>query len=412
MNHKTIVVVGGGAAGLMAAIAAARNGARVIVLEQLNRVGKKLLATGNGRCNLTNINTQPHHYHGQVPQFVRGALGQFGVEQTMDFFEYLGVHCKVEEGGKVYPCSDQASSVLDVLRYELEALGVEERCEAKVKEIRPKGQGFQILLEEGQSLKADRVIVATGGAASPQLGAKGSGYQLVEKLGHRMVPLFPALVQLRLESPHLKHLKGVKFVGEVTLEAEGKPLRKEEGEILFTDYGISGPPILQLSRGAEEQRLRGITPWLTLDLFPQYSFQELLELLQLRCSYQPQRTLEMNLVGLIHKKLISVVLKETGLYQPMKQGGNVTPRELKAIAQLLKAWRWSVIGTQSWNHAQVTAGGIDVRDVNPKTLESKLVKGLYLVGELLDIDGDCGGFNLQWAWSSGYVAGDHASLDE
>lgn len=411
-NKREIIVIGGGASGLMAAIAAARNQAQVTILEQLNRVGKKILATGNGRCNLTNIHMNVNHYYGQNPKFIHGAFGQFDVQQTMDFFEFLGIHCKIEGGGKVFPSSDQASSILEVLRYELEQLGVEERCEAEVTAIKAKGQGFQVILKGGETLWAHRVIVATGGMASPQLGSRGSGYGMLKELGHDLVNPFPALVQLRLKSEILRQLKGVKFIGEATVGIGQQLLRIEGGEILFTDYGISGPPILQLSRRAGEQLSEGHNPWIRLDLFPQLTTQGLRELIQLRLAYQPEKPLDFSFVGLINKRLIPVVLKEAGINPSTQRAGGLREKDLERLLSVLKGWTFEIIGSQPWSHAQVTAGGIDVRQVNPKTLESKKVKGLYLAGELLDIDADCGGFNLQWAWSSGYVAGDHASLEE
>lgn len=408
-NRNQIIVIGGGAAGLTAAIAAARNRAQVTILEQLNRVGKKILATGNGRCNLTNIHTGIQYYHGKNPKFIHGAFGQFDVQQTMDFFEYLGIHCKVEGGGKVYPASDQATSVLEVLRYELQRLGVKERCEAEVVAVEAAGSGFIVTLKDGEILKANKVIVATGGMASPQLGSNGSGYHLLKSLGHHLISPSPALVQLKLKSPFLKQLKGVKFIGQATLGTGERVIRTEDGEILFTDYGISGPPILQLSRMAVQALNQNNHPWLRLDLFPQFSPDQLMELIQLRLAYQPEKPLDFSFVGLLNKRLIPVLLKTAEINPITMSARALKPHDLSRILSLLKGWTFDIIGSQPWSHAQVTAGGMDVGQVNPKTMESRLVKGLYLAGELLDIDGDCGGFNLQWAWSSGYVAGDHAS---
>ncbi|SCY51672.1 BaiN/RdsA family NAD(P)/FAD-dependent oxidoreductase [Alkaliphilus peptidifermentans] len=407
---RRILIIGGGAAGLMAAVAAAKNGVEVIILEGLNRVGKKILATGNGRCNLTNIHMDIRRFHGKNPKFAFGALGQFDVEQTMNFFDFLGIKCKTEEGGKVYPYSDQATSVLDVLRYELQQLGVKEECEKEVVEIKIKNQSFEITIKDGSKIKGDKVIVATGGMASPQLGSNGGGYKLLKDLGHRLIEPIPALVQLKLQATFLKQLKGVKFIGEASLMEGDKLIRVEGGEILFTEYGISGPPILQLSRGVSEELIKKNIPYIILDLFPQLLTKDLEELLQLRLAYQPQKSLQFNFVGLINKRLIPVILKEAGIDNIQKISSQVNIKEIEAIAYLLKNWKLKAIGTQDWKHAQVTAGGIDVEQVDSKTLESKLVKGLYVVGELLDIDGDCGGFNLQWAWSSGYIAGEDAAL--
>ncbi|ABR47536.1 HI0933 family protein [Alkaliphilus metalliredigens QYMF] len=407
---KTILVIGGGAAGMIASIAATRQGAQVIILEKMNRVGKKILATGNGRCNLTNIHTDLIHFHGNNVQFIRSVLGQFSVEETINFFEYLGIAHKVEEG-KVYPFSDQAASVLDVLRYEMNQLGVKEHCDAEVREIHATKQGFTLALSNGKQIKGDRIIVTTGGKASPQLGSNGSGYDLVKPFGHLLIPPFPALVQLNLKAHFLKALKGVKFNGLAEVNSNNKSLRREEGEILFTDYGISGPPILQLSRKAGEVLQNKEKPWIQLDLFPHLTTEELKEQLMIRLGYQPEKPLDFALIGLLNKRLIPVVLKETKIQPIQKLSHEVSDEEMNRLVSFLKGWRIEIEGTQDWKQAQVTAGGIDVNGINPKTLESKLVPGMYFAGEILDIDGDCGGFNLQWAWSSGYIAGEQAATE-
>ena len=407
MKEKTnlqVCIIGGGASGLVAAISAARLGASVTILEQMDRVGKKILATGNGRCNLTNKNVTIEQFHGKNPKFIYGAFGQFSVEQTLNFFEMLGITHKIEEE-KVYPFSDQASSVLDVLRYEVNQLGIKEICGAQVIEIIPMKTKFELHLKEEKILYADKVILATGGKASPQLGSNGSGFALAEKLGHTVITPFPALVQLHLKSPFLKRLKGVKFKGEAGIYKHEQCLRKEKGEILFTDYGISGPPILQLSRLASQALHQGETPWIKLNLFPQISYEEMDLLLQTRWGYEPEKPLDFSLVGLINKRLIPVILSEAGITQLQKPCGQVTNKERKKLLKILTNWALPIVGTQSWSQAQVTAGGVHTKEIDPKTMESKIIPNLYFAGEIMDIDGDCGGFNLQWAWSSGYIAG-------
>ncbi|KAF1083882.1 tricarballylate dehydrogenase [Sporotomaculum syntrophicum] len=400
-----VAVVGGGAAGLIAAIAARYNGAGVTVLERMDRVGKKILATGNGRCNLSNTDLDIAHYHGTNPKFAFGALSRFDFHQTMELFERLGIAWKVEEGGKVFPVSNQASSVLDVLRHELETLGVETRCNAEVKEIEPKNSGFIMHLGDGSRFKADRVILATGGKAAPQLGSNGSGYLLAQKLGHSIVEPFPALVQLKLAADFLKQVSGIKFIYLAEIQVAAKPLARAEGEILFTDYGISGPPILALSRSAGEHLRRGEPVTLRLNLINYMSRDELELFIIKRLQQQSHKTLSFSLVGWINKRLIPVLLREAGIVDINKPAGQVTVAERNAIIDILQDWRFEVTGVNTWQQAQVTAGGINVREVNQKTMASKLVPGLFLAGEVLDIDGDCGGYNLQWAWSSGYVAG-------
>ncbi|MCK9267939.1 MAG: NAD(P)/FAD-dependent oxidoreductase [Alkaliphilus sp.] len=408
-----IAIIGGGASGMLAAIIASRNGAGVTIYERMNRIGRKILATGNGRCNLTNINLKPddlQYIHGNDIEFANHILKQFTVEETIIFFESLGIAHKVEEDGKVFPMSDQASSVSDVLRYELGKLGVEIICDTEIKKINKSGDRFKIIDNSGIEYFANRVIIATGGKSSPNLGSNGSGYKLAKQLGHSIIKPFPSLVQLRLEAPFLKAVKGVKFDGIASISADGHILKKEEGEILFTDYGISGPPILQLSRVAIEAIENNKQPMLEVDMFPNHSYERLLDLINLRFSYQYDGPLDFSFVGLINKRLIPIVLKESRIYDVNRICSEVSDKEIEQITKLLKCWRFKVIGSQSWMHSQVTAGGVNLKDICPNTLESKIVPDIYFAGELLDIDGDCGGFNLQWAWSSGYVAGTHASL--
>lgn len=408
-NEVNILIIGGGAAGMVAAISASRNGAKAVILEQLPRVGKKILATGNGRCNLTNAYIDIDRYHGSNVNFAYGALKQFDRYDTIKFFEELGIHCIEEEEGKIYPASLQASSVLDVLRYEMKTLGVEENCDVRVISILADTSGFMVQLKDGRRIHGDRVILAAGGKANPGLGSNGSGYDLAEQLGHKVVEPFPALVQLRLKVSFQKALSGVKLIGEASIEVQGSMLRRERGEILFTDYGVSGPPVIQLSRCAGEQLRLGKSPVFTLDMFPQTSYDELMEILKKRTKLRGEKPFDFSFVGLVNKRLINILLKETGIINVQMPCSEVKTEQLEAIASKMKKWSMEIIGTQSWSEAQVTAGGVDVRDINPKTMESKITPGLYFAGEVIDIDGDCGGYNLQWAWSSGYVAGLNAS---
>lgn len=409
MVGKKVCVVGGGASGMMAAIAAARCGAQVILLEQLGRVGKKLLATGNGRCNLTNVDISIMRYHGSHPEFAESALSRFDSKAAIEFFGELGIAHKVEDCGKVFPRSDQASSVLDVMRWEMESLGIQERVDCEVKSIIPLKGGFTIVLKNNEELRADRVVLATGGKASPNLGSTGSGFVLARKLGHNITETFPSLVQLNLSAHFLRALKGIKFIGSAAIYDGEDRIRCEEGELLFTDYGISGPPIFQLSRSAAQLLIKNRKPRIAVDMFPELEEAELCEALGIRFGYRPGKTAEFSLVGLLNKKLIPTVLREAGIADLSRPCGSMSYEERASLAALLKGWSFQVTGTQSWSQAQVTAGGVDVREVNPNTMESDLVPGLYFCGEMLDIDGDCGGFNLQWAWSSGYCAGINAA---
>lgn len=403
-----IAVIGGGASGLTAAIAAAKNGAEVTIYEKLNRVGKKILATGNGRCNYTNINLSKECYHSNELKLTEEVMNFFDLEKTLVFFENLGILPYVDESGKVYPNSLQASSLLDVLRYELERLKVEEVTDFNVTALRKSKDKFFIIGND--TLTADRVILSTGGKASPQLGSDGKGYEIAKSFGHEIIEPFPALVQLRLKGKYFKRMAGIKFDGIVKAYAGEKLIREEEGEILFTDYGISGPPILQVSRRVIEELNNKNKPFLTIDMFPQYSKLELYDILEKRFRKIDYKTLQEGMVGFINKKLIPVVLYEAGFDDLNKLCGRLNKKEIYKIIDILKEWKFEVTGHNSWQQAQSTAGGIKLSEINQKTLESLKVKGLYFAGEILDVDGDCGGFNLQWAWSSGYTAGYFSSL--
>lgn len=406
-----IAVIGGGASGLIAAIVARRRGAEVTIYEKTNRVGKKILATGNGRCNYTNMNMSMDRYHGKNVEKSEDVFNFFGLNDTLTFFEDLGIHTYVDETGKVYPNSLQASSILDVLRYEVERLNILELTDFEVKELRKNKDKFSIIGKE-ETHNADKVILCCGGKSSPQLGSDGSGYKLAETFGHNLIDPFPALVQLKLKGNYFKKITGVRFDGVVKGIEDKKVIREEEGEILFTEYGISGPPILQISRMLINEKNKGKTVYVLVDSFPQFNKIMLYDLLNDRFSKMAYKNLQDSLIGLINKKLISVVLSEAGFEnfeQKEKKCSKLNKKEIYKIVDVLKEWKFEVIGHNTWEQSQVTAGGIDLLTVNNKTLESKKEKGLYLAGEILDVDGDCGGFNLQWAWSSGYTAGYYSS---
>lgn len=403
-----VLVIGGGAAGMMASISAKKHGADVILLERNNRVGRKILATGNGRCNYTNINLSIDNYHGKNPKFPYSPLSQFNVYDTIDFFERLGITPYIEENGRVYPMSLQSSSVLDVLRFELEYLGIEVITEAFVTDISKKANKFSVTLEDGRKFTGDRIILATGGKAAPNTGSDGNGYKLAEKLGHTIEYVFPGLVQLKLEGNFFKKVDGVKIVGVAELYDENMLIRREEGDILFTNYGISGPPILQISRIANKLLYEGKKPELKIVIIKDKNKEELEKYLHYRFSFMPKKTIEKALIGLINKRLIIPMLKEIGV-DKNKLIAHISKEEIRKISNILTDFRFNIIGSKSWDSAQVTAGGVKTDEINNTTMESKLVKGLYFAGEIVDVDGDCGGFNLQWAWSSGYVAGKNSA---
>lgn len=399
-----IAVIGGGASGLLAAIAAARNGAEVTIYEKLNKVGKKILATGNGRCNYTNMNISIDRYHGKNLKPAENVLNFFDLNKTLNFFEDLGINPYIGDLGKVYPSSLQASSVLDVLRYEAQRLKVREIIDFEVIELRKSKDKFSIIGKD-KIYEADKVILATGGKASPQLGTDGSGYELAKAFGHKVIEPFPALVQLKLSGKYFKRITGIRFDGVVKGFAEQKIIREDEGEILFTEYGISGPPVLQISRMVIEELNKNRRVYVSIDMFPHFSKFDLYDLLSKKFNKIGYKSIEDGLIGFINKKLIPVILMEAGFSELNKQCGKLNKKEIYKIIDVLKDWKFEVTGHNTWNQAQSTAGGVDMSEINTNTLESTKVKGLYLSGEILDVDGDCGGFNLQWAWSSGYTAG-------
>ncbi len=387
----------------MAAICAARSGAYVTIYERCDRIGRKILATGNGRCNYTNINAGINNYHGKNPEFIQKAFDKFGVSDTVEFFRELGMLTKVEEKGKAYPYSLQASAVLDVLRFELERLKINIVTEFEVKSVKMKDAKFVIEAYNGEKQTADKVILSAGGKASPSLGSNGSGYEIAEKQGHKTTKTFPSLVQIKTDTQFVKAMKGIKTDALVKFCAE-KVIDKAFGEVLFCDYGVSGPAIFNISRHCGEYK----NAKLKLDLLPDMEFEELREMLEKRKS--ENITLENFFVGILNKKIGMTVTKYANVLPYSRTSDTLNGKEINRLCEAIKSFTLEVQGTMSWNNAQVTAGGIDTDDINPETMESKLCEGLYLTGELLDIDGDCGGYNLQWAWTSGYVAGMSATV--
>ena len=393
-----IAVIGGGAAGLMAAVAAAEAGAEVIILESNDRLGKKILATGNGRCNMTNINADVSHYHGENPAFIEGAASAFWVNETIEKFKNLGILIRVEEKGKVYPYCGTAAAVSEALRERVRSLGIIVKTNFEVKDIIKKKDGFMLVSYKNDREKAAAVIVATGGKAAPSTGSKGGGYALLEKFGHIVTELSPSLVQIRTEPDIVRKLKGIKLNARVTLGNEC-----DEGEVLFTDYGLSGPPIFYLSAYLNNQQK------ITLDLMPEYTKAEVETILVKKSKACSDTPLESFMSGIINKKVGQVILKQAETGPLSRRSDSLSDKEIQNISNIIKSWTFKIEGTMSWNNAQVTKGGVRTAEFDEKSLESKLIKGIYAVGEILDIDGDCGGYNLQWAWTSGYVAGVNAA---
>lgn len=402
-----VTIVGGGASGLMAAVWAARAGAQVQVLEHMDRVGKKILSTGNGKCNMTNLCQSPECYRCSQPEFPMDVISRFDTERTLEFFREAGIYPKIRQG-YVYPNSEQASSVLDALRIEVQAAGAEIRCGCQVDRIRPseKGAGFRLETSQGELL-ADKVILAAGSQAAPATGSDGSGYRLARELGHRIIRPLPALVQLRCEGKVFKQLAGIRTEAQLTLIVDGAAEVSERGELQLTDYDISGIPTFQISRFAAVALDRKQRVTVQIDFLPQLSTEEAEDYLKLRQKQLSGRNGEDFLTGLLNKKLAAVLMKQAGLpwTSPVRSGDRAG---WERLLRLMKSWEVQVTATNPFANAQVCCGGVDTAQIDPVTMESRLVNGLYLAGELLDVDGICGGYNLQWAWSSGALAGIHA----
>ncbi|SES97813.1 BaiN/RdsA family NAD(P)/FAD-dependent oxidoreductase [[Clostridium] polysaccharolyticum] len=403
---KEIVIVGGGASGLMAAITCLRQGKKVLILEQKDKVGKKILATGNGKCNFTNIFQEDSCYRSSQAAFPGKALQQFGAEDTVRFFEDLGVLVK-ERNGYLYPYSGQASTILDALYYEAKRLGVEIECGIKVDHIKKEKGAFK-LQYGGKTMEAETVILSAGGKASKALGSDGSGFGLAKELGHHTTKLCPSLTGLKVKENFCKALAGVRTDAAVSLFIEDSYVTKDVGELQLTSYGVSGIPVFQICRFAGMALLEKKEVEVKVDFFPNWKEKQLRKLVFRQKERFGKEAAQIVLAGLLNKKVLLVLLKQAGI-QPETILNKVSDEKLLSLCKNAKALAFHVIETNGFENAQVCAGGIDTREVNGDTMESKLVKRLYFAGEILDVDGICGGYNLQWAWASGFVAGSHAA---
>ena len=401
-----IAVIGGGASGLIAAITARKAGKKVTILERKERILKKVLVTGNGRCNLTNARASISNYFGKNILLIENILNNFTPQNVMDFFYELGVICNEEERGKVYPLSGQASSVVDALRFEAEKLGIKIETEFYVRKIEKDGFKFKISSEDKRKIEANRVILSTGGQSYPELGSNGSGFQLAKDFGHSITKLSPAIVQLKTEKYQVKGLQGIKADTSVTAYGDNKKICTYNGELLFTDYGISGNVVFNISfvmplyKNVEFE----------IDFMKKFDYNELYELLRKRKKIMAHLTMENYFNGMINKKLGQFLSKTSGIEKLSKPVKDLNDNEIRKLCTSLKKYRINILETTGFKNAQVTAGGISLDEVNTDTLESKIIKGLYFSGEVLDVYGECGGFNLQWAWASGYIAGKNAGI--
>ena len=395
-------IIGAGASGMAAALAAAEfENVQVVLMERQARVGKKLSATGNGRCNLTNLHAAEGGYYGDEAAFAEFAIGKFGPEATLEWFRKLGLYTIAEESGRVYPYSDQANSVVDVLRFALEKENIDLKLGFEVEKVKKTATGFRVESKE-ESIECDKLIVACGGLAGTRLGGTMSGYKLLRSLGHKCTKLRPTLVQLKSSWAGVSALKGVRANCHAAIYHNGQLHRKSTGELQFTEYGLSGPVIFEISRDA----CQGSGDWTCrLDFLPDMAKETLkAELLRRKNTKLPVSEL---LTGILHNRLGRVLTQAVGIsgYVPVAQ---LEEAEISEVCRAAKGFDVALTEPMGMDSAQVTAGGILTKEFDETTMESRIVPGLYACGEVLDIDGDCGGYNLQWAWSSGRLAGEHA----
>ncbi len=388
-----IIIIGAGASGIVTAINAKNENNRVILLEKNDRIGKKLLATGNGRCNYTNMNLSEKNY--SSPDFVKRTLEDFTNEDFINYFRILGLESTLD-GNRVYPISLKANSVLNILIYWLEKKGIAVKTKSQVKEIKKTKKGYEVITNE-ETLRADVVVAAFGGKAMPASGSDGVSFEILKKMGIRVTDLKPALTQLKLESKYLKHLSGTKVIGRARLLRGEKVIDEREGEILFTNYGISGPPILDMSVNTEEGDVIEVPLINNLK-------KDSIDMVYNRYYMFPDFSLEEFLMGLVDKKFIHYIVDSLDMDKNTAMN-MISMGDFEKIIGLLLKSRFKVTGNTGFKNAQVTRGGVSLDEVSPENYEAKKYKDLYIIGEALDIDGDCGGYNLHFAFGCGYRLG-------
>lgn len=399
---KKVLVIGGGASGLMASITAARQGAKVTLLEKNRQTGKKLLVTGNGRCNFTNRNQELSYYRSENQEFVKEALKAFSADQTVRFFEKLGILVK-DCGGYLYPNSGQAASVAEVLRLETQRLQIKTACNTEVLSVEKK-DGLFYVKTEGWTYTSDAVILACGSMAASGTGSTGDGYRFAESLGHRVIRPLPALTGLCASQKDCQKLSGVRMEAKVTLQIDGAVCIEEQGEVQFASYGLSGIPVFQVSRYASRALEEGKACEICLDLCPAYKEEKMIELLAERAEGTGNRSGTDVLLGMFPEKLSKVLLERAGI-SGKKKRKDWTQTEMQSLVRQIKSMRFTITKCRGYDQAQVCTGGVPLSQLKGISMESALVPGLYFAGELLDVDGACGGYNLQWAWTSGFLAG-------
>ncbi len=404
MNREfDTLVIGGGAAGLMAALSAAEAGQSVILLEANEQLGRKILISGNGRCNITNVDgDELSHFHGANPRFVGTVLEQLPVKETLALFDDLGIATKQEKRGRLFPVSDQARSVVDVLEDRVLHRGGRIAIGARVETL-DRSDAYEVRCADGRRWRGARVIMASGGVSVPKMGADDSGMQLVEGMGHTRTPLYPGLVALNSDNLQVQRMHGLKVWAQVSAPLSSGRLIVDTDDLLFAKYGVSGFTILNLSATLVDELCKGPVE-LSINLMPGCRAEEVSELLKNRWERNPHRSLELSFAGLLTTKLTRPLLAGNGFERETSVQA-ISKAQRWQLAQLLTDWRVVVTGPRPFEYAEVTIGGIHSAEIDPHSLESYVAPGLYLTGEMIDVHGDLGGYNFQWAWSSGWVAG-------
>ncbi len=398
---SSIAIIGAGASGLLASIILSKKNFDVTIFEKNSKAGKKLLATGNGKCNITNKNLTLDHFFSTNQNFIKYPIETFGFYEFAKFCEEIGLNLTTNENGKTYPASLQASSVVDVLYNAALFYGVKFHFNSGVEDIAFKEKAH--IISEGKTYKFDKVVLATGSIAMDKLGGCDSGYNFAKRFAHTIITPLPSLVQLTSNDKDIYHLNGVKTEASVTLLLNNKPQNTLLADILFTNYGVSGNVILDLSREANMALSNGMKVDISVDIFPNIDKNKLLSILEKRKKNLTKRDKEFLLLSLINHKLIDFIFKKAKISPNKSMIDDLDKKDLLNIVYSLKSIKISIDGSKGFGSAEVVAGGVCVDEVDNKTMESKKQKGLYFCGEVLDVDGACGGYNLHWAWASGYV---------
>lgn len=400
-----VIVIGGGASGMISAIMQQSIGNQVTLIEKNEKLGKKIYITGKGRCNLTNDCTIEEFLQNVVsnPKFLLSSINAFSPSDTMSFFEEIGLDIKVERGNRVFPLSDKSSDVIKVLQNKLEKLGVDIKFNETAVELKVLDGVVNGVITDKNEYFADKVIIATGGLSYPSTGSTGDGYKFAKTVGHTVTPLFPSLCGINLKGDEYKELQGLTLKNvKLTATLNGKEVYSEQGEMLFTHYGISGPLVLTCSAILARKSNEKIT--LSIDFKPALSEKQLDERVLRDFALNKNKEFKNSLDALLPKAVIPLIIKRTAIPE-YKKVSIITAKERETLVKTLKRCSFELASLRGYNEAVVTSGGVSVKEINPKTMESKLIKGLYFVGEVLDVDGFTGGFNLQIAFSTGYSAG-------